>query len=278
MTVAWTTLLVILLLLPGVGFFIGYWSQERYTRQIISSTAIGEVAMAFYVAVVIHFVALSILHAVAGFSLFFYVQPLIDFDTEPRRVLLDQIKNRIDGIVFYVIFTCALAFFAGLITARVAMFGFLRQYLATHGWAYDLVRGKRGTHNFFSYEKEKKRIVTTHVLTKSIENNRAIMYAGHLEDFFLDSSGSFSYIVLKNCSRFYMTFDQASPITTGHVPLLSDPDHAGRAWEYLVIQGSDIANVLFDPLGESITGRTQAAVQALDAELAASKVHEGEDG
>src|SRR5271165_4607394 len=255
MTVAWTTLLVVLFLLPGVGFFIGYWSQERYARQIISSTAVGEVAMAFYAAVAIHFVALAVLHALNGFSIFFYIQPLVDFDSEPRRVVVEQIKSRIDGVVFYVLFTCALSIFAGLAFARIAMFSSLRNYLATHGWAYDLIHGKGGKHGPFSLRRGQKRFVATQVLTKSVENNRAIMYSGHLADFFLDSSGAFSYLVLKNCSRFYMAFEDDNPTTTSHVRLLSDPHNLTRDWEYLVIQGSDIANVLFDPLGESVTGR-----------------------
>jgi NADH:ubiquinone oxidoreductase subunit 5 (subunit L)/multisubunit Na+/H+ antiporter MnhA subunit len=258
MNVAWTTIAVILFLLPGIGFFVGYWSQERYSREIVSSTAVGEVGMALFVALGIHFAVFAILRAATGFSLFAYILPLIDFDSEPRSVLVDQIQSRISPIIVYILVTCVLSFIVGLIIARIAMFGFLRQYFAAHGWAYDLI----------SEKKRSNGIVTTHVLTNLSDNTRTIMYLGHLEDFYLDASGSFSYIVLKNCSRFYMVFDPNAPTTTARVPLFRVPDHADRRWEHLVIQGSTIANVLFDPLGETII-QTDATQRALEEALAA---------
>jgi hypothetical protein len=46
MSIAWTSILIIALLLPGVFFFIGYATGDRYTREIVKSSAIGEIGWA----------------------------------------------------------------------------------------------------------------------------------------------------------------------------------------------------------------------------------------
>jgi hypothetical protein len=220
--------------------------------------------MAVFMALAMHFVVLAFLHAVSGFSIFFYLRPLAKFDSEPREFLIEQVSNRIDGIILYILCTCVAAFLIGLFIARLAMFGFLRQFLATHGWAYDLIREKN----------KRSGVVTTYVLTNSTGDDKNMMYVGHLEDFYLEANGFFSYIVLKNCSRCFMAFGQDAPTTTARVPLFRVPDHAGRHWEHLVIPGSNIANVLFDPLGEVIT-ETEGGTRALDAALAAAEEEDG---
>ena len=43
MSVAWTTVVIIALLLPGVFVFIGLSFYERFSREIIKTNAAGEV-------------------------------------------------------------------------------------------------------------------------------------------------------------------------------------------------------------------------------------------
>lgn len=51
MSLAWAPIAIILLLLPGVFFFIGLASYERLSREIIRSSVISEVAMATAIAI-----------------------------------------------------------------------------------------------------------------------------------------------------------------------------------------------------------------------------------
>jgi len=202
MTLAWTTFVVILLLLPGLAFFIGFWSQERYSREIVKSTAVGELGMAAFVALVIHACAIAPLHAIFKFNFFTYFAPIEQaFEQNARGSILGSSEYIIDAVVDYTIAICVISFLVGLGVARFAMFGFLRKYFAAHGWAYDLIREKNRAGG----------LVTTYVLTNIVEQKTALMYVGELEDFFLEASGSFSYIVLKNCSRFYLQLDRAVP-------------------------------------------------------------------
>jgi len=61
MSVAWTTILIIALLFPGVFFFIGLSLKERFSREVIRSNAIGEVGLAILVALILHLLAYWIL-------------------------------------------------------------------------------------------------------------------------------------------------------------------------------------------------------------------------
>jgi len=63
MSVAWTTVLIIALLFPGVFFFVGLFFTERFSREVVRSNAIGEVGLAILVALVLHLAAYGVLAA-----------------------------------------------------------------------------------------------------------------------------------------------------------------------------------------------------------------------
>lgn len=54
MSVAWTTIAIILALVPGVFFFIGVATYERLSREIIRSSVISKVALATTIAIALH--------------------------------------------------------------------------------------------------------------------------------------------------------------------------------------------------------------------------------
>lgn len=257
MSIAWTTVLIIALLLPGVGFFAGYWSQERYSRELVKSAAVGEVGMAVFMAIVVHLACLQFLWLTVGFDVSFFVRPLTDYYNEPAWLVADQFLGRLWPALYYTISATAFGFLCGLIIARIVMFGPLR-WLATHKWAYDLIKEKKsGT-------------VTAFIMTNLVENKRILMYAGHLEDFYLGPDGCFTYIVLKNCARYYMAIEGAAPTTTHRTPLFrAARDNSERPWEHLVISGSNIANVLFDPIGHIRFEGVEEGQKILDAALTA---------
>ena len=74
------------------------------------------------------------------------------------------------------------------------------RFLARHQWAYDLKKKDGGG------------LVTAYVMTKTIENNRILMYKGRLKEFYLNIEGQFAYVILTNCYRFYMTIQDDMPI------------------------------------------------------------------
>jgi len=63
MSIAWTTVAIILLLTPGLFFFIGVATYERLSREIIRTSVISEVAMATMIAIGLHTISIIILSA-----------------------------------------------------------------------------------------------------------------------------------------------------------------------------------------------------------------------
>ena len=90
------------------------------------------------------------------------------------------------------------------------------------------------------------------------------MYRGRLHDIFFGPEGTISYIILRNAARYYMTFKDGELITSKQLELFGSRQGARPAhvWDRLLIEGRNIANVLFDSSPEI---KEQAAGQlALD--------------
>jgi hypothetical protein len=89
------------------------------------------------------------------------------------------------------------------------------------------------------------------------------MYRGRLHDIFLSAEGNISYLILKNCSRYYMTFKDGELVTSKQLNLFSKQGtRPANVWDRLLIEGTNIANVLFDSSPE-IKGQAEGA-EALD--------------
>ena len=255
MSVAWTTLVVIALLMPGVFFFIGYALRERYTREIVKSSAIGEVGWAVFVAIIIHLLAWAFL-ATFGFNLAFNVKQVADFGAMPHWLLVDHIVDRLAPLGFYIIATALAGLLLGCALASAIARGWL-PFLATHKWINEVMRAMSSG------------VVTAYVMTTTKENKRVLMYKGLLAEFYLSPEGKFIYVVLKTCSRFYMKFEEEAPTTGEQFQLFGPPeaDRPERSWDYLLIDGSNIANILFDPSAQIVA--TDEGKKLLDKEVEA---------
>jgi D-alanyl-lipoteichoic acid acyltransferase DltB (MBOAT superfamily) len=107
MSVVWTTIAVIALLLPGVFFFIGLATYERLSREIIRSGVVSEIALATMVAITLHLVCLSVLSAF-GFRLTGYVLPLVEPNISTAE-LVERFGHRLVAVVLYFMATAAVA-------------------------------------------------------------------------------------------------------------------------------------------------------------------------
>ena len=78
------------------------------------------------------------------------------------------------------------------------------------------------------------------------------MYKGRVHDIFLGPEGNVSYLVLKNCFRYYMTFKDGELITSKQLELFgaAQGTRPAHVWDRLLIEGTNIANVLFDSTPE----------------------------
>lgn len=244
---------IIAFLFPGVFFFIGLSTYERLSREIIRSGVISEIALATAVAVILHVVCLSLLSA-TGFRLSQFVMPFAQYDAHIRPEQVVLVSQRLMPAALYLLATAALGFGLGAITSRGIVSGWLR-FLARHKWIYDVVdRDRQGG------------IVTVFVMTTTIEDGKALMYRGRLHDVFLRPDGKIAYVTLKNCSRYFMSFAGAVPETGDPVDLFAGQNPLRRIWDYLLIDGDNIANILFDPSSETIQA-TAPGFKALEQAL-----------
>jgi hypothetical protein len=234
MSVAWTTVAVIVLLLPGILFFNGVATYDRLSREIIRSNVIGEVALAIVVALIIHTISISALSTI-GFRLTGYLRPVADYATMPPSELLAKLGERLFATVCYLLGTALLGFIAGALVAIGIVSGPFRRF-AMHKWVYDVIDYSR-----------KGRIVTAYIMTTMSEADKIIMYKGRVHEFFLSPDGKLSYVVLKNCAKYFMKIEEGLKTTKQQEILGTRSMFIGQAvWNYFVIDGSNIANVLFD--------------------------------
>ena len=253
MSIAWTTVAIILLLTPGLFFFIGVATYERLSREIIRTSVISEVALATMIAIGLHTISIIILSAF-GFRLSQFIGHLIEYAEAGEAVLLPMAASRLFPIVIYLFLTALFGFLLGCLVAVGVVRGPLR-FLAMHKWIYDVIdSGRKGG------------IVTAYVMTNIKEDGRVLMYRGRIHEFFLTTEGKISYLILKNCAKFYMTFGSEGLTTSKQMELFSD--QTIRIWDYLQIEGSNIANILFDPSSDNVK-QTNEGTEALLAEVKA---------
>lgn len=257
MSLAWATVAIILLLLPGIFFFIGLASYERLSREIIRSSVVSEVAMATVIAIAIHFISICILSAF-GFRLSQFILPIAQYPTISMAELVQRVSQRLVPASIYLGVTTAAGLVFGFLVAIGVVSGPLRR-LARHKWIYDIIDIDR-----------KAGIVTAFVMTTIIEDSRIIMYKGRVHDVFLDGDGKISYLILKNCFRYYMTFKDGELITSKQLKLfgVGQDSRPANVWDRLMIEGSNIANVLFDSSPE-IKGQA-AGAETLEAAFRAA--------
>lgn len=235
MSLAWATIALIVFLLPGIFFFIGLASYERLSREIIRSSVVSEVAMACAIALAIHFVSISVL-SIFGFRLSQFVEPLAEYSKIPTDVFVQRVSACLMPVATYLAITTLLGFSFGFVVAINIVSGPLRR-LARHKWIYDIIDVDR-----------KGGFVTAFVMTTIVDDSRIIMYKGRVHDIFLEPNGNISYLVLKNCFRYYMTFADGELVTSKQLELFGSRQgtRPANVWDRLLIEGGNITNVLFD--------------------------------
>lgn len=246
MSLAWGSLVVLLLLLPGVTFFFGLHIPEGFSRESIERSALGQLSGVLAVSLFVHLVLL-ILNG--------WAQPLIP--PIDIHALLDTIVLEQGGSPAVRKVSAMLALHAKWIASYLLLAGALGGLLgfcfgksivprvsglAPHRWVFDL--------------NTKGNLTVAYVLTNVQHEDRVLMYHGFLRDFALKKDGTFAYVVLIDPTRSYLVLESSAPVTRdGHVigeapastsktPRYSTGKELAR--RYLCIEGEDIANIVFD--------------------------------
>lgn len=150
MSLAWTTIAVLVLLLPGFFYFVGLRLKERIARDARGQHAFEQLAGIVFIAFLVH----------GGYYLaspyfcgrwppcvdlkdFFAVVTLQTADTDGVARLEQRLAPDVPWVVAYVFFTTTAAGVVGWSVAWLTTRGFLG-FLARHKWAHELPFGDRG--------------------------------------------------------------------------------------------------------------------------------------
>lgn len=273
MNLAWGGIVLLVLLLPGFLFFVGFYIPERFTRQLAERSALGHLAGTVLVSFVVH-------------SLFFVVDQslcttrCVRLDrlvslitlTQPSTAQLNQIMPSITdhslAIIGYNLLAASAGLVLGVIAGAGVVFGPFR-FLAQHTWVYGLLieepdgpgRACRwlvrkapwtGKLQFIATRvaAAERAVTLAYALTRTQHDGRILMYRGYLKAFGIRSDGTFTYLVLVQSLRLYLRLEEGQPTTTPrdnwHMISSRQPAGLGPPSPYLFIDGQDLANVLFD--------------------------------
>jgi hypothetical protein len=172
MSVAWGGIVILVLLLPGVLFFVGIYIPEKFTRETTERSALGQLAGTVLIAFLVHGFLFSVLSHGCG-----RVYPCIDLDLVLRLVAFDSSSGESSAIAanitqfrwwifLYVLLSSALGMLAGALTGGGIVKGWLR-FLAQHTWIYDLT------------VEDYETLTLAYVMTKVGPNSRVLLYRGH---------------------------------------------------------------------------------------------------
>jgi hypothetical protein len=228
MSIAWATILIVLLLLPGIAFLGGLSLFTRQSRDIVRSNVIGDIAMAVGLAVAIHLLFFLIAFGIATFAGLDILRPLRAFTFYAIMPQWQVLERAFTWLPLYLLYTLVISLLSGAAGIYVGR----HRFVATHKWAYDLDIYRREQENVLAY-----------IVTNIKEGSRVLMYKGVLLDFYQEQNGTFAYVILGTCSRYFLDMNEPKA-TTPPVALFSSI--RPRVIDYFFVDGKNIANILFD--------------------------------
>ena len=247
MSLAWTTIAFVVLLLPGVLFFVGIYIPEQFTRDTAPKSPLGQLAGAVVVSLGVH----GTYFVLQGWTCALPFWPCVNLEYvlatlqagRPGAVPLEALAANITqyrfSILLYFIGTAAAGLWAGKWVGSQVVDGRLR-WLAQHEWVLDLpVKTELG----YTY---------AYVLTHIQHEGKRVLYRGVLDTFGIEATGRFSYVVIKEPRRSYLRLEEESPRVDvaphliGAAAVDSDERKGRKSASYFAIEGEDIANVVFD--------------------------------
>lgn len=286
MSLAWGSLVLLLLLLPGVLFFVGLYMPENFTRESTERSAIGQLSAVLGVSAIVHtaFVVANWLLATyssAGAPWYYAVSfppvrcckvPFVDIEQVTRVIVLEASDK--DGSVATVAtmlgeyFKWILSYLFFSFASGVALgYAFGRWCVpripgfAPHPWVLELGQGED--------------LTVAYVLTHVRHEEKILAYHGFLKTFALKRDGSFAYVVLKDAVRGYMLMSKDAPevqplnrwrVIGAAAELVSKrpayQDGRRLARRYLHVEGEDVANVVFERYEAAELDVTQEQLEA----------------
>jgi hypothetical protein len=269
-SLAWSSVFILVLLLPGFFFFVGLVTPERFARDVTPRNPLGALAAT----VLVSFLSHAIL---SGLSPRVGVGYPVDWEAVLEAMQLSQPRTGESGnsaaraaqaysrhpvaIPVYVALSCVIGWLTGLMVGRGVVSGRLR-LLVKHSWTYGFMRSR-------------DKLPYASVLT-SVENNENVLqYRGRLLYFNLNADGTFAYVVLALIEQRFLKMDGSS--TQPEPPGRRNPGGGGESrtpaelswFGELRMFGRRFTDALADP-PETAAAAAAAAAATVGAATAAN--------
>lgn len=247
MSIAWTTVALLVTLFPGVTFFWGAFSSERFTRQTSDRGALTNLAFVVLISFFVHIPFLMFLKLpcmgveaiCVDWGRMLAIFQLEGAGTYGLADLGRTLSSDLIQVFFYVTLSSGLGYGYGRGAGALVSRGWFRN-LSPHPWAQELLPA------------EEKVVTFAYVLTNIREGNRILLYRGFLDDFALDREGQISYLVLRSTERVYMELQKDEAVVKRDPHLIGSSANTGALEpaetesRIFLIEGEDIENVVFD--------------------------------
>ena len=273
MSIAWATVVLVVLLTPGFAFVWGFYAPHQVTRESVPASPLGQLAgavvLSFFAHGLAHLLINSPLVCRAPAGVLGLDVPCIDFDQfaallridgllpagRPLPSLAAMVEASAGWIVLYFAAQAALFFGLGFGTGKLVEAGVLP--ITRHRWLSMLEQGRR--------QRNSARLVRAHVLSRTAHDDVVLIYDGIVQDFFARADGTITYVALRGARSGALEFNKQAPRRTGQTTALSPLAGADDSSALLVLTSEDIANIYFEPLSAVTVDADET--QALDAKI-----------
>jgi hypothetical protein len=207
-SLAWSTLALLVVLLPGFSFLIGLYAPERFARDVTPRNPLSALAATVLVSLIAH-TFLSLLVAWLGAPWKVDWPAVLDAVQMAPRAVGDK-ESAFDraGVRFqeqgwaisgYVIASCLLGYWVGRGVGWLVVRGWFHGIAVQHAWVYPLQPGVGGVMTY------------AHVLTDIEHDGKMLLYRGRLKHFALAANGTFDYVVLAATGQRFLRLSDDLP-------------------------------------------------------------------
>jgi len=189
MNLAFPTLLIFLLLLPGLFFINSYYKVES---QDVNFAPISQrTGLAVLFSLILHFVLLWVLIYVISKP----INPTIYIRLLSESNIPDLKLTQLVFLSIYIISSCFIAFFSGIVLRKLII-----NYKLDKKWKW--LRFNNKWYYFFKaydFRDEEPEFVEIFAMVNSA--NQCYVYRGILEEFYLDNKGNLDLLILSSAKR-----------------------------------------------------------------------------
>lgn len=252
MTIAWSAVVVIALLLPGFSFLAGYYFPENVTKESSLISPAGQLALVVFISLFMHlgFYWLINNHLCINGTLgtkcisLPHLFSLLNIQAQETSSYFKESLNKdVVKIIYYFSACSFFSFILGWTAGYHVGRGILGRF-TKHAWAISLNNSRN---SYFSKDEELKR-VTASILSKIGGDGYLVLYSGVVSDHYIKSDGIISHMVLRYPEKGILNTKSRTPALS--VRMASIPSArigSDVSNSFLVITQAEISNVFFEP-------------------------------